>query len=114
MNFIEARKTVIEQINKLKIKHCPDSIIEDNYNNYICNKCFKSSLLVIANAGVYLNIKLRNGYNNDGNYSGFVLKDSRSYNDGDIILELDEFLNILNLQDFEKYEEKYNSLILFK
>jgi hypothetical protein len=112
MNFIEAKKILINKLRDLKIKCRCGSIIKHDkikYERFYCCIC-RLHIIEFQESGVYMNIIK----DNDSFWCGFSLKDYGLSNDSDIILDLYDFINVAKLADFNKYIEKYNNLILFK
>jgi hypothetical protein len=112
MNFIEAKEIILNQICNLQIKCiCGSYIIHDKNrcDNFYCLKC-SLHIIEFQESGIYMNI-----INDAKNFwCGFSLNNSKIYNDIDIYVDLDDFINIAKIADFNKYIEKYNNLILFK
>jgi hypothetical protein len=111
MNFINTKKDIIYYVNTLNITHfCGGRVTFDVKKDYsICNKCNSKNDIELYEYGVYLNVKITND-----SYVGIILQDSDGPDLNDIIVDLDIFIQIIKLQDFNKYLEKYETLVLFK
>jgi hypothetical protein len=99
---------IFEYVASLNIKHC-DGILTLYNRNFICSGCGNDSLIVVFGSNIYINLFYINRQ-----YFGFACSDSSEYSEKDIILSFYEIKKVLELADFNKYIEKYNSLILFK
>jgi hypothetical protein len=110
MNFIEAKKIILKEIKNLNIKHCGVPI--DYKKNYSCKVCVREYLLHFSHDGIYLNLLESDNELNDF-YISFVLSGSSCKGPEDISLDLDTFIEMLKLADFDEYIKKYNQYILF-
>jgi hypothetical protein len=110
MNIKESIGLLLKEVEKLNLKHC-NKCLDLKANE--CTICRKDNFFVVHDDGAYLNIKETKTDKGKDSFFGFVLEGSNISLEGDIIVDLNTFIEIFKLKDFEKIEEKYNQYILF-